>query len=364
MNINQVTANDAALTVNKAAKQYKPVYGTLSTNSVFRSDSLSLGNVDSPYQTYSTNNIASAYSATPATRANQPFNISNYYTMPPKEASQMLRLLQEEIFNTDFSDMSGLETYEYIESKYIEAFGKDFLVGSHLLGPVYVSGSNLSEADKENTNYAYVRIGQDFYAAVYYHTLKDRISEGSFFDINRKRLYGDMSNGEIMDAVKAKYPQPLNNRSLALIEGDLYSIGITSIGVGAYAAALILRPGEDGTYDTVPPWTVLEERWTKLLDDPADLQLLCAVNNELLSDAPDNPWFLQIRDLIAKLGATIGSDGLLQYDATDSFLDALERHDKNLRDMRELTEKNSVIRENGAELSTDTEELTILSGER
>ena len=174
-----------------------------------------------------------------------------------------------------------------------------------------------------------------------------------------------MSDGEIMDALKAKYPQPMTNRSLALMSGELYSIGITNIGFGSYVSALTLKSGESGTYDTLPPWEVLEQRWNKLLDQKANLSVLFAVQNESLSDkdARLNPYVLRIRDILVNLfGATIGPDGLLEFNAGDAFLEALDRHDENLREARDRIEKSNIYRKLGGEVSLSTERVLQQAG--
>ena len=343
MTITNITKSNLIEANRSIARQFLPISDQQSANQFFRRDALSLGSTPSPYQTYTvssaiqTDNLraalvnrpaqAQAFAATPTTRNNEPFSIRNYYAMPPEEVGPKLRQLSEEIYNNDYSGMTGLEIYEWIESKYIEAFGKDFMMGNHLLGNLDVAGSNLSESDKERSSYAYVKIGQHFYGAVNSLTNNGRVSECPHFEINRTRLYGNMSDGEIMDALKAKYPQPMTNRSLALMSGELYSIGITSIGFGSYVSALTLKSGESGTYDTLPPWEVLEQRWSQQLDAPANLSLLYAVQNENMKDKENmgNPYVLQIRDLLIRLGGTLGPDGLFMHDLEEAFLDAIRR---------------------------------------
>ena len=53
MNINAIPSNRTMTAVNPFASQYLPVQGAEATNPVFNRDSLSLGNVDSQYKTYS-----------------------------------------------------------------------------------------------------------------------------------------------------------------------------------------------------------------------------------------------------------------------------------------------------------------------
>ena len=81
MSINAITANNNLNAASALAKQYQPVPGAGQENPFFRRDSLSLGNVASPYQTY-----------TAAARApvNEGWCIEDHYLCAPEEVDSRL----------------------------------------------------------------------------------------------------------------------------------------------------------------------------------------------------------------------------------------------------------------------------------
>ena len=295
-------------------------------------------------------------------RQNEPFNIRNHYTMPPEEVRPLLKQLEDELNTVDFSGMSGVGVYNFIESKFIEVFGDDFMMGFKLL--MVVPGNNMyNNPDRPMSNYEYVDIGHSFRDMV-----SGRVGYGEMLNINRTRLYGDMSNGDIVDAIIAKYPQAMTNRCLALIEGELQSIGIDFFSVGRLVDKLIIGPDELPWEDNYPSWSEFEERWSKLLDGRAQVQRLAALHNRDLIEARTNPLIaeavMQTKSILVKLGAVLGPDGLFidpdedksvelnveiggTGDLIDDFLKDLERHDNRLRETRELREKSYESKEAG-----------------
>ncbi|MCL2663804.1 MAG: hypothetical protein FWE83_10850, partial [Oscillospiraceae bacterium] len=303
-------------------------------------------------------------------RQNEPFNIRNHYTMPPEEVRPLLKQLEDEFNTVDFFGMSGVGVYNFIENRFIEAFGEDFMMGFNLL--MVVPGNNMfNNPDRVMSNYEYVDIG---------HSFRDMVSGvvgyGEMLNINRTRLFGDMSNGDITDAVIAKYPQAKTNRHLALIESELRSVGIDSFSVGRLVDKFVIGSNELPWDDNYPCWTEFEERWNKLLDGRADVQRLAALHNEDLIEAKSNPRIVQnvmrTKDLLLKLGAVLGPDGLFidpdedksielnveisgTGDLIDDFLKDLKRHDNRLRETRELREKSYESKEAGKAYESTSE---------
>ena len=333
---------------------------------------------------------AAVFYAPPIIRSNEPATVRGYYSMPPEEVKPMLNKLTEELENIDFSGKTAAEIYEYIENKYKETFGEDFMKGSYLLRNLWATteGSvnpNVNKDAEKYSNFAYTEIGNHFDWATTNYTYGKGVicSNTSLWDINRERLYGDMSNGEIMDALKAKYPKPMTNRSLTLMAGELWSIGLMDLGVGSYVKAHSQKLGEIGIHGTMPPWEELEERWNKVLDKPADLSLLGAIHNVLLrdKDSSKNPYVIQTQDLLMKLGVETGRGGFFLHDLTlellelifgyapedeeknnafsfatkdliDDFLETLDRHDKTLRESRERVEDHHNMKENSKKVNS------------
>jgi hypothetical protein len=299
--------------------------------------------------------------------------------MSPEEVKPMMDNLREELFyETDFSGMTGEEIYKHIENRYIETFGKDFMMANKLLTVFYAGGANLTAEDSLTTNYAYVTIGQDFYGALNFLTLHLRGQNSPFTDFIRTSLYGNMSDSEIMDAIKNKYPQPLTNRSLVLINSDLYAVNLGMFDDGRYVDAHIMHPSESVANGTMPHWTELEARWTNILNRPANIPLLSAIQNVHLKEAkshtPALPFALQAKEMLVKLGAPLGNDGYFLHklskeqllhlfgiadeyeipgtkdvkidkDLIDDFIEDLAKHEKSMKETREHVENSRSSKE-------------------
>jgi len=321
---------------------------------------------------------APAFLSVPTAAVREPVDIRSFYTMPPEDVEPLARQLREELNNTDFFGKTGVEIYEYIENRYIETFGADFMMGHSLLGVLHNTGADLNSPDADKTsNEQYMIIGADFYNSVNFHIRANLGPDTPASEINRIRLYGNMSNWEIMDAIIAKYPQRVTNNCLALIDNDLKSVGLSPLGLGRYVETLILKSDECASNGTMPPWDVLEKRWSNILSRPADVQLLAYLHNDLLIDSSGNLSVLLTKDMLVKLGAELGPNGLFlspnrnlrvdlhvepgtidSDDLTDDFLKTLERHDNSLRDSSERTDRNRALREDAKGLSTRAEAVT------
>ena len=336
---------------------------------------------------------APALSAKPSVLAAEPFDIRAYYSMPPEEVAPRARELSEELHGTDFTGMTGVEVYEYIENRYKEVFGDDFMMAHSLLGFLYNTGEYYTGMNpNRSSNEQFMIIGSDFYGAVNSLTLHLRSKDTPPTEINRARLYGNKSSGEIMDAIIAKYPQPPTNRSLALMNEELYSVGLGTYDLGRYIDAHIMRPGESAVHGTMPQWKELANRWSLILDSPANVPLLSAIQNVHLQEsrthAASLPWAMQAKDMLVKLGAPLGSDGYFLYklskeqllflfgigddvegpgslavevkrDLIDDFIELLDQHDKHLRESREAMDERRDLSKNYMDSLIDAE---ILSG--
>jgi hypothetical protein len=336
------------LNATRLTTQQSPsAVGRTSANT-FRRDTLDIGNTSPPFQHYASptadgsvrdsilNTISQTRVGTPQafltpafaaiTRAREPIDFSNYYTMPPEEVWPILDRLSDEIQNTDFSEMTALQIYKFVESKFTEAFGENFMMGLHLLGGIPFDGDMHDAGISKNSNFAYLQIGINFNAWV-----NNLIREpDSFFEVNRERLFGGKTDGEIVDALKARQPQPLTNRGLAIVAGELYSVGITSMkisGMGIVVDTLIGSPTVRPAGELMPPWDEMEANWNRQLDRPAGraLSIMQAAQNEHMrqDDNMGNPELLRLRDLLVHFGGVLGTDGLFMPDLEDELFEML-----------------------------------------
>jgi len=297
----------------------------------------------------------SAFKSVPAGAVREPFNIQNHYTMPPEDVKEKLNRLEEEIQNTNLFNMTKKQTYELIENKFIEAFGEDFMLGYKLLLIVPGSGMN-NDPDMATSNYEYVEIGNTFH-----NLMSNSIGFKEMQEIYREKKYGDKSDMEIIDTLISERPQRLTNRCLALITAEMYSVGMyANIGFGTYTDNLFAKFGDD----TMSDWSDFEAVWNNLLDKPANIQEMAFSHNTALVLEGKNPFVLQVKDILVKLGAELGPNGLFldpdgnpfvelnvafgsldSDDLFDEFRDDLEKHDESLREAKELLENHHDFKE-------------------
>ena len=374
MNINSNISSNIPTANRSTSQPFQPVSFQQSAND-FRRDLLNLVGKSSQLQTASISpavsqgslrdsifsNISQArvtaapvFYAAPAGAIRDQFSIQNFYTVPPENVKQILNQLQEEINNTNLSGMSNKNTYEWIESKFIDAFGEDFMMGFNLLQ--IVPGFDMyNNPDRVMSNYEYVEIGHAFYDLV-----SGRVGYEEMFSINREKLYGNKSDMEIIDDIIAKQPQRLTNRSLALITAEMRSVGINdNIGFEKYVDILFEKSGAFASKE--PSWTDFEKVWNSMLDKPANVQEMAFQHSIALVLDGRNPHVLRVRDILLKLGAELGPNGLFldpdgqafvdlnvefasldSDDLFDEFHSDLEQHDEDLRESRELVEENRV----------------------
>jgi hypothetical protein len=335
MNVNSIFANNTATAHHSTASQFQQVIGASSAaNPVFRPDSVSFGSVASPFRTYtstigqrnSIGTLAPQFQIQ-GSAVNSAANwcISNYYSLSPEEIQPALNGVLQEIGNADFSGKTGLEIYEWIENKFVETFGENFMMAHDLLG--FVPVNDISVASKGN--WIFTTIGSAFVSALNWQLGDTHDDRNAAIEINRTRLFGNMSNSEIKDNIRAKYPEKLTNRCFALMTAEMRSVGLDSGIMGIYIANLILGPGAFDNPENLPPCDELVNRWVKLLDSPLDSRSLTAAHNELMRvqyNMPDSK-FMEMKDFLA---------GLIGDDLEDLFLRELDRHNSEITRLREM----------------------------
>jgi len=328
MSINAVLINNNIAT-NTLAKQYQPAISTQATNPFFRKDSLSLGNAGSPYQTYAPPVRASAYTLASASAAAvlQSWRIEDHYPIDEADVQPMVREIYQELKNTDFSGMSSIEKYTYIENKYIEAFGEDFMM-----------------ADALKLQGEFWRIGSGFRTTLGYHFGGDY---EAFSQVNRIRLYGDMSTGEIQELIKAKYPKELTNRELCLMWSEMEMVGVVPPNI---SSTMLSNYSTDFAGFNEATNSTDKNRWLDALDKKANLSMLFGAYNIAEMSMSGHKMGIEARNfLVNVLGARLNEKGLLEPsywelvngdwkvnpryvtpDLEGSFLEALEQHDASL----------------------------------
>ena len=235
MDIN-IISSSSALNQNRAAtRQFQPAISSQPVNPAFQIDMQGLGKASSSFQlnalpsainqgdlrgsildsiSQARVTAAPVFNAAPAGAVREKFDVRNHYTMPPEDVKPVLNRLQDEIRTTNLSGMSKQQAYEWIENKFIEAFGNDFMIGFNLL-QVIPGFEMTNDPNRAMSNYEYVDIGYKFNDLV-----SSSIGFGEMQKINRERLYGNKSDMEVIDAIIAKHPMRLTNRCLALITAE------------------------------------------------------------------------------------------------------------------------------------------------
>jgi len=129
--------------------------------------------------------------------------VSQYYPIPEDEVIQALSNVRHIINNANMSEKSDAEKYSFIENKFIDAFGNDFLIARNLSLPstmFYLIGIEFSD------------------------TLNRHIENPE--QVNRERLYGDKSSDAVQDTIRSKYPSDLTNRDMFLMVNEMRNSGV------------------------------------------------------------------------------------------------------------------------------------------
>ena len=182
------------------------------TNLAFKANGANIESVAAPY-------IAQAFTtptSTAATNASskepvEPFNINDYYTIPESEVWSKVFQVKQMIRDTDLSNMTDVEAYDFVEKQFIEAFGENFLLAQIL-------GMTSSKS-------MYAVIGFSF-GQMLHHIFGPEGRDVSVGTVNRERLYGDASLDEIHDSIRASYPDTLTHLDILLMHYEMKSVGL------------------------------------------------------------------------------------------------------------------------------------------
>ena len=129
--------------------------------------------------------------------------VDQYYPISEADVIPKIREVRHIINNTDLSGKTDVEKYEFLENRFIDAFGKDFMMARNL---------NLPSS-------MFYMIGVE-----YIDTLGKHIENPE--QTNRIRLYGDVSAENVQNSIREKYPEELTNRDLFMMVSDMRNAGV------------------------------------------------------------------------------------------------------------------------------------------
>jgi hypothetical protein len=227
-------------------------------------------------------------------------NMRAYFDIPvarenvPFEAQRLHDLITG---SADLSGKTDKEAFAWIERQFVEVFGEDWLMERHLPGG---RQQGVPAAD----------ISWHFTRAVN-HRLE---TDSSFVRnaINRERLFGDKSNDEIQDTIRAKFPETMTYRDLALMIGKMADVGLfdTSSQNPSWLPAGKGEVCVRGMFHWPSEHMSVGRTWEEMADEPANLARFFGEINERLSTGrhvlnPQASSFLRI------IGARFDENGMI-----------------------------------------------------
>ena len=210
--------------------------------------------------------------ATVVGAAAEPFDIRNYF--PPLSADELEIRLREarSLSFANFSEMTNIEIYDFIENWFIDNFGENFMK-AHNLGTAWIN-SHYSECGTIFFSKAELNdIGLAF------NSVLSNVFGGAenAREVNRERLFGDMGKDEIRDTIRARYPQTLTKRELFLMFSEMEAAGVfngeprtgTTVGCVLYSYR---------SFSTL----MSQSSWESILNEPVNVPLLLGGYNDKL----------------------------------------------------------------------------------
>jgi hypothetical protein len=347
------TTNNQKMATRSTASQFHSLSQTTfqatmqSTNIVFGRSSTSVGMVATQFQSQN-----AVFSVGKPRAGFENWCISDHYKVPLEEVLPTLKQLRQELESKDFHGMTDFEIYEYIENRFIQTFGEDFRMAQHLglddpisNCPEFLNFNNKlvigAFSGNEETSAFFASLDRNNRVEIPEHIQKqmtlqhsynfrhiantfDYILQGHFGDyvggpnftrdVNRARLFGDMSRDEIMDTIRAKYPENLTYRDLALMTGEMYDVGVLGSRWGGFGDYAEYNP--DGSLKRMLSQNEHNENIIKNLNLPIRISDLVKGYNYVvqhLRRGESMPQgMLESRDFLIKyLGAVMGPNGLL-----------------------------------------------------
>jgi len=267
------------------------------------------GKVNTNNNVYPMNSVPPVIKPSPSSESSY---ISQYYPISESEVILKIAEVRHAINSENLSLKTSIERYNFIENRFVEAFGKDFMIARNL---------NLPSS-------TFYMIGIE-----YNNTLNRHIENPE--QVNRQRLYGNASTESVQNTIRNSFPANLTNRDLFLMvnqmrnAGVLDSASIRSLGandakrvmdtlalLNKYARFLTMPKDERSRALTIDE---RDRRWVDKLNDAVSTHdLLCTYNVWALYDRvnidPDSTKFL-----INHMGGELGENGLFIVDAFDDI---------------------------------------------
>jgi len=231
--------------------------------------------------------------------------IDKYYPIPESKVIETIREVRHVINNEDMAAKTEVERYDFIENRFIDAFGKDFMIARDLFIPSSM----------------FYMIGVEFN-----DTLGKHIENPE--QVNRQRLHGNASAEVIQEKIRNEYPpnEALTNRNLFQMVGQMRSEGVLD------TETVRNRMSEDGSrrimdslafiknyarYLTMPgnnrnmPMTMAERdrSWEKKLDDYINWYDLPRVYNTWKENGRMDIGADTAPFLVKNTGLELGDDG-------------------------------------------------------
>jgi hypothetical protein len=277
--------------------QYPPITSNEEDNSSFQgvlADSICKATPPSPdapppYQAYSESPAAAVYetvcvnvnntcpidSVPPVIKTQEPAGpsyVSKYYPITEAEVIPKIIEVRHIINNENLAAKTEIERYNFIENRFVDAFGKDFMIARDLFLPSSM----------------YYMIGVEFN-----DTLSRHIENPE--QVNRQRLHGNASTEAIQDKIRDSFPADLTNGDLFRMVGQMRNEGVLD-------ASSVRSVGEEGSRRLMDTLSVLknyarysvmpkdnlhkplsladrDSRWTNLLNKPVNLNYLLGTFN-------------------------------------------------------------------------------------
>jgi len=263
--------------------------------------------------------------------------ISKYYPIEETEVVGKIVEVRQIINSQDLSGKTDIEKYDYIENRFIDTFGKDFMMARDLYLPSSM----------------FYMIGVEFSDALGRHIQNPE-------QVNRQRLHGDATAAEIQDKIRSNYSADMTNRDLILMVNQMRNEGVLDIdsvrSLGEAGARKLMdtlatvkkymrystKSSEQGGTAAMS----LAERdrnWVAILDKPVNLHQLLATYNVWKQYGKVDIGQDSAPFLVKHMGGVLGSDGMFIIDAPSDGDTAWWERYMNLL-LSELDEYNDLIR--------------------
>jgi hypothetical protein len=264
------------------------------TNPVFATDTVSLGNVELEYSTYSANPVSDAAKTELAV---------SYKNMSDEEIRAKLNEIKKAEAAADYTGMSDVEIYSAVEKRYSDAFGDDYWIDNAACLSAFKIGATIVSSRNQELNRQFGGNYNRIYA------------------INRQRLFGDVLAADVISEIRSKYPLSLTNRDLFVMGKELESVGVADGMNGMllmYQADALQNAGyrEGNVVDANDNFTHF---WESMLDKPANVSWMLTNYNANKASynwtgGPDtDQLFTQI------FNAHMGSDGFFEINIDKAF---------------------------------------------